>query len=580
MKRRLLIFLSLCLILAIAITAHISLNHSRRAYESFSRKYLNTAVNYARQACQRGEEPSAIAASLKEAMDEEGRGLRLTILRKNGEVIFDTDAESGEMENHAARPELVAIVNRGEESGVDIRHSRSVNLDYIYLAKAVPSEDLIIRCALPLQAEAQDWENFRLRISLAALIVLLVSLGIFALLLKYYLDPIEELEQKASQLAEGDLDARVNEEAAKAPELLRLSSAFNNMADEVRESTERLKQQSEWQETILQSLQEPLLVVNREHDVVFANRFALELFQRGVDPREHPFPLVLMTRDKSLDSLCSEVIQQGVCHRRELELPGREGKKPYQLLISPLNQDSCLLLFHDLGLEMEARLLRSSFVANVTHELKTPLTSIRGFVETLRSDPNLEAEKREHFLAIIEAETTRLSELIQDILELSKLEEKGSEAPAETFDLNGLIDELLVSLDDVASKQGVHLIGEDEPEALMVNASREQLKELIRNLLENGIKYNHKGGKVRVRASRPDDVLIEVSDDGEGIETQYLPRIFERFYRIPRGDNEPMVDGTGLGLAIVKHIALRHHGYVEVLSKKGEGTSFRVHLKI
>ena len=224
--------------------------------------------------------------------------------------------------------------------------------------------------------------------------------------------------------------------------------------------------------------------------------------------------------------------------------------------------------------------MRSEFVANVSHELKTPLTSIRGFVDTLRSGKISEPIVQERFLEIIDIEVERLHQLISDILQLSEIEGMNSDPEHQHFDLSALIDDVATLLDDKATEGHVAIIVE-ECEPLPVLASKYRVKQVLINLVDNAIKYNSPGGKIYITAQREPEQMISITvrDTGEGISQEHLSRVFERFYRVDKSHSREM-GGTGLGLSIVKHIAQLYDGSATVESRVGEGSTFTVRLKI
>lgn len=228
----------------------------------------------------------------------------------------------------------------------------------------------------------------------------------------------------------------------------------------------------------------------------------------------------------------------------------------------------------------ELQQMRSEFVANVSHELKTPLTSIRGFVDTLRNGHIEDPAVQGRFLEIIDIETERLHQLISDILQLSEIEGMKSDLELQKFDISALLDDVATLLDDKASERHVQIIVEDS-EILPVLASKYRVKQILINLVDNAIKYNKPGGRVYIRATREPDqiVAIRVRDTGEGIPAEHVARVFERFYRVDKSHSREM-GGTGLGLSIVKHIAQLYEGTATVESVMGEGSTFTVRLRI
>jgi len=225
--------------------------------------------------------------------------------------------------------------------------------------------------------------------------------------------------------------------------------------------------------------------------------------------------------------------------------------------------------------------MRAEFVANVSHELKTPLTSIRGFIDTLRNTKIDDMAVAERFLEIIDIEAERLHQLINDILQLSEIETTGKgDEETTVFNLEILVEDVVSELKDTASHKNTSIMVET-PENLPVLADPYRIRQILVNLLDNAIKYGKEDGQVRVLLKREPDrfVSIEVTDDGDGIGTEHLERVFERFYRVDKSRSRE-VGGTGLGLSIVKHIAQLYEGSVSVKSRQGAGATFTVHLKI
>ena len=287
------------------------------------------------------------------------------------------------------------------------------------------------------------------------------------------------------------------------------------------------------------------------------------------------------------------------------------GSRRFRLVASPVQTDPArgiiVLSFTDITDSYQAEEMRSEFVANVTHELRSPLTSIRGFIETLRSKQDLKLETVRHFVNIIDVEAERLEYLINDILFLSAIENETTERNITDFDLSELIDEVVVLLDDYAHENKVYLLPELDDSVLNVRADRDRIKQILINLIDNAIKYNEIGGKVwitvrdateseqnaaeadeaeisysdtdRYAVSRLRMIVLTVRDNGLGIPADQQDRLFERFYRVERSRSREL-GGTGLGLSIVKHIARLYHGYATVESTLGQGSAFHVFLRI
>jgi two-component system phosphate regulon sensor histidine kinase PhoR len=393
-----------------------------------------------------------------------------------------------------------------------------------------------------------------------------------------------ELKNAAVRVRQGDYQIRGGSLLDDKGEMAELSSAFNAMARQLQQTVQDLEDRNTRLDVILNSLVVPLIVAARTHDVVFINRTAQDLFDRHLDPEQARFPVILITHPEETEQLIDECLRLSGAVSRELTIPTIRGPLVFQVTASPIrytNEDSAILTFLDVTQSRQMQQLRSEFVANVTHELKTPLTSIRGFIETLRQGAIDKPEVARRFLDIIDIEAERLHKLISDILVLSEIEELKEDKEKQTFDLNALIDDVAVLLDDIASARKISIVPETGDEPLPVTASPHRLKQVLLNLVEKAIKYNRDGGRVDIRTRRLPDgkVEIRVSDNGPGIAPENQERIFERFYRVDTSRSREL-GGTGLGLSIVKHIAQLYGGTARVESKIGQGSTFIVELAI
>ena len=337
-------------------------------------------------------------------------------------------------------------------------------------------------------------------------------------------------------------------------------------------------------DAILDSITDPVMAVGERCAVTFLNAHAKDVFGRRINPDEAVYPLVLITHDPNTEKLAEEAMSSQRTVSRELSLNTEHGDIIFQVTASPLKGSQnigAIITFHDISEARKAQKMRSDFVANVTHELKTPLTSIRGFIETLRGGAIGDKKVAERFLEIIDVEAERLHQLINDILILSEIEQQSLDKEEENFDLNSLIDEVAVLLDDKAVSKDISIIVQQDEDRLPVKASRNRVKQILLNLVDNAISYGNEGGKVYVEAVRKADGMLElkVSDDGPGIPKEHQDRIFERFYRVDRSRSRD-AGGTGLGLSIVKHIAQLYRGQASVTSEPGLGSTFTIVLDI
>lgn len=392
--------------------------------------------------------------------------------------------------------------------------------------------------------------------------------------------PWEEVARRARSLAAGDFSTELRlpsfEEADAA------AAAINRMGGQLGGEIEELKHQVTERETLLASMVESVIAVDGDGRILRMNRAASRLLGVPSEPAEGRL-LQEVARHSSLARFLqraladSEVIEEEVLipgeperywHARGTRLPMREDGRP-----------GALIVLQDITRLRRLESLRREFVANVSHELKTPITSIQGFVETLRSEPELGTDDARSFLDIILRHTHRLNDIVEDLLALSRLEQQSEreELAVEVVPLDELIASVLQSFAPRAAERDM-ILESEVPENLPVRVNPRLLEQALGNLIDNAVKYAEGSKRVEVRAeARPDGLRLTVRDEGPGIESQHWERLFERFYRVDPGRSRKL-GGTGLGLAIVKHIALAHGGSVGVESEPGRGTRFWIHL--
>jgi two-component system phosphate regulon sensor histidine kinase PhoR len=356
------------------------------------------------------------------------------------------------------------------------------------------------------------------------------------------------------------------------------------MAERIQSDMAELEDKNAHLDAILDSMTDPLIAVAKSTAVTFMNSHARSDFGHDIDPEKAVYPLFYVTHDEATDRLVAQAIAQGKPVSEERTLVTVHGPALFSVIASPIRSsrsDGAIITFHDISELRKAQKIRSDFVANVTHELKTPLTSIRGFIETLRQGAINKPDVASRFIDIIDIEAERLHKLISDILILSEIEDLKSDGDLETFDIRALIDDVLVLLDDQASARKVSLITDDVESKLLVRATSFRIKQILIILIVNAIKYNRVNGKVFVHVSRDEEqkLVLRVRDTGVGIAAEHQDRIFERFYRVDRSRSREM-GSTGLGLSIVKHIAQLYGGKATVRSEPGIGSEFTVVLNI
>ncbi|MFP4535834.1 MAG: ATP-binding protein [Spirochaetaceae bacterium] len=508
-------------------------------------------------------------------------GTRITIIRRNGVVLGDSAADPETMENHQDRPEIRAALD-GQE-GVSLRYSETLGRVLMYAALPVTEQREIVgvmRVSLTAaNIEALLVELYsRIAIATAALLVVtvLTTLAISRSILK----PIRNLHAGARAYSEGELNHQI---AVVGPKELReLAQAFQSMARQLRDRIRSLEGQRKETEELLNAIREPLVLLDEELRVQRLNMAAAHL--AGLDsPEIIGRRLIEVFRSAALDEFARSVASSAVQEETTLVHYGaRESRlNVWGLKLTSqgsLLQGHILLLMRDVSREQRVERIRRDFVSNVSHELKTPLTMIKGAVETLQDLSEESDETRSRFERMIESHTDRMIAIVEDLLSLARIEQsEASEVPFQKSRVRDLFDEAVSATEPLLRERSAS-VEIDAPEELTVNAHPHLLIQALTNLIDNGVKYSDPGGTVRLRGRRENGVIrLEVEDTGWGIPVRDQERVFERFYRVDRSRTRER-GGTGLGLSIVRHVALMHGGTVSLKSTPGEGSTFSIQL--
>ena len=332
-------------------------------------------------------------------------------------------------------------------------------------------------------------------------------------------------------------------------------------------------------EATMSGMREGLLVVNKDMRVVASNKAAYKLFNPTV-PKIESQRLTELTRNPAIYSAFLDALKGEERTGIKVETHGPE-RQIFDLRVVPLFTNGtgaagALGVFFDITRTERLEIVRQEFLSNVSHELRTPLTAILAFLETLQNGALDDRESSQRFLSIIGKNASRMHGLIDDILELTAIEGGNVQLRRASVMLKDLAGEVIAALSDKATEHHVTLVNDVEP-GVVVHADARRLERMLTNLIDNGIKFGGKDATVRIRYESDSRDKIIVEDNGEGIPSQHLERVFERFYRVDRARSRDL-GGTGLGLAIVKHLALLHGGEVTISSELGKGTSFTIHL--
>lgn len=592
MKRRIVGFYLLMTLLVSGLVSVLSYRNAVNLYTQNATDLLSDATVFIGSAYPSGynNKPMTVdeftkesALLLNQSQTEnapEQSKMRVTLIAADGTVLGDSNSNAATMENHLGRPEVDGAITNS--TSTSIRKSNTVGVDFLYFARYLPEKQVIVRIALPLT----EIDRIRQDIFFVTFGGLAIGLGFSALLVFFFAklvaSPVTKLSRETGKMVEGDLNHRL--QVPGKDDLSQLTNNFNTMAEQLEATINALEERNASVNTIINSMHNGLLAVDADMRVMMVNPVVYDML--AVPNRGDALgkPLVAVFRNNILyDTMERSMNEMSEIHGEIILF--ENGKRILDVQASPIiRQDDpekrgSLVFLSDVTAVRRLEEMRSAFVSNVTHELKTPLTSIRGFVETLRAGAVHDEKVADRFMEIIDIEADRLGQLIDDILELSDIESTRKDADMTRFDLRMLMQEVTEMLQHAADLKHVKLfVANDEP--LEVYASRHRLKQLLINLVDNGIKYNRAEGSVRIEAvKRAGKVQLTVADTGIGIPIEHQTRIFERFYRVDKGRTREE-GGTGLGLSIVKHIAQLYNGTVSVKSENGKGTVFTVNLTI
>ncbi|NLX97677.1 MAG: HAMP domain-containing protein [Rhodopirellula sp.] len=508
--------------------------------------------------------------------------LRITVIEPSGQVVADTEETPALMDNHANRPEFAEAI-RGRSVGDSVRYSDTVKDELAYLAVPLIREGQVLAVVRAARATS---EITRVAATLkrqvlaagAGAVVLLTALSWW--IARRISRPLERISEGAARFAQGDLDHRLRVEGSR--EITALTETLNEMASQLDERIATIVRQRDEQDAILDSMNEGVLALDSEGRIIGINPACSRMFR--LDPalvRGRPIHEVLRKAD--LLAFVEEGVSSPRPQKRDIVV--RDGQQRWFTASGTALYDrqkrriGALVVLNDVTRLRRLENVRREFVANAGHELRTPVTSIKGFVETLQEGGLDDRQNAERFLKIISNQTNRLDALVNDILSLANIEKDSEDR---TINLvPGRIDEVLDAVAQMyqahADRKRIRLVCESHSE-LEAPINTQLLEQAVANLVDNAVKYGPEGSVVRIRAYPENGgIVLEVSDEGPGIEPKHLPRLFERFYRVDKARSDRL-GGTGLGLAIVKHIATAHGGTVSVDSRLGQGTAFRIHL--
>lgn len=509
----------------------------------------------------------------------QGISARITVIDKDGKVLADSESDPHTLPNHLYRPEVQEAMETG--MGQTKRYSATVKHDMLYIA--IPMlQDGDIRGVMRLAVPETTISETVKKLWFSLMVGLLLTFFVFGIIIgnvsHMVTRPIEEIIKVTREVTGKNYNKRIG--INPKGELGQLANAINFMIESLEQQMNTLKENKQRLQGIINNLFSGILLVSDTGRIVLANEASTHLLGCSLE-NLHGSSYQEIGKNTGLTPLIERCFECGENVRDEIHLYYPEEKIIDVNLASYKNDageiKGVIVLLHDITSIRRLEKLRSEFVTNVSHELKTPITSIKGFTETLLDGAVEDPEVSRHFLTIINEESDRLYRLISDILDLSRVEQKKMPLKIEEINFTKLIKETASILREEARDKGIAIIMPPMDNPIIFEGDSDRIHQILLNLVSNGINNTFENGEViiNVRETENKEIELQVSDTGTGIAKEHIPRIFERFYRVDKARSRES-GGTGLGLAIVKHLVESHNGLIAVESQEGIGTTFTI----
>ena len=486
---------------------------------------------------------------------------RVTLVTADGRVLGDSEFDEpalSRLENHSTRPEISAALS--VDSGSSIRTSPSAGDEEMYAA--VRTSLGIARVSLPTRAQELIVDRMQRDVLVASIGATVLALLLAAVFARSVTRPVLELRDDAKAIAAGDLERRPALNVSG--EVGELATAFYQLAEQLSTRLRALEADDALLRALMDSLNEGAVAFDSRKQVVHVNAQARRLLDLRA---EVPFPADQLPRERALRSAIAAAIAGEAIDGLEVTIAGRT----VTLTARPLASGGAVLALFDLTPLRRLETVRSDFVANVSHELKTPLTVVGGFAETL-GDEGLDPDTRRQFASAILSNTRRMQRIVDDLLDLSRIESGGWTPNPAIVDIESLAVDVLAGMRSRGAAKGIALRVDVEPKAMAVDADPTALRQVLTNLIDNAVRHTTAGEVVVQARGKNGGIAVSVRDTGAGIRAEHLARIFERFYRVDSARSREE-GGTGLGLAIVKHLVEAHGGRVSAASEPDRGTT-------
>jgi two-component system, OmpR family, phosphate regulon sensor histidine kinase PhoR len=495
---------------------------------------------------------------------------RITIMTSDGTVLGDTWENPAAMENHASRQEVKEALASGV--GEATRYSTTTGQDMVYLAVPIVDQGQILgvaRVALPLTAVNEAVHSTIRAITLAIIVAAFLVILITALITRRITRPIRRVTAAVEKVAAGQLDQKI--EVRSSDELGRLGQAFNTMSANIKDMLSTISDERSKLSTILSSIDDGVIMADSRGALLLANSAAESLFNFE-ENKAAGKPLIEVTFNYEIEGLFQKCISSG---EKQIAFIDTTGGRFLRVIALPLKTDKAsgaLLLIQDFTEVRTMQTMRREFVGNISHELRTPLAAIKAIVETLQDGAMEDKEVARDFLNRVNDEVDKMTQMVSELIELTRIETGKANLKFEPLDLNALAREVIAHLQPQAERKQLNIttaLAENMP---FVPADRERIRQVITNIIHNAIKFTPPEGRIKVYTEASSgEVTVRVQDSGIGISREDLPHIFERFFKADKSRSQ---SGSGLGMAIAKHIVQAHNGKIWVESQEGQGSTF------
>ena len=562
MKRRLFYIIIILSVISVTITGVLSSLVYYEFYLNDSKEQLETIVKISANYDWDGY--TAINKSASDILESSNYPIRITIVENSGNVIYDNFANYDNIENHRNRLEIIGAFKNG--TGEDTRLSKTLkNNTYYYAIKL--DDNTVLRLSRELSSIREMFSNIVPIILSIFLLMVYIALFVASSISKKLITPITNMTKSIDELIEDDeliLQIDTYEELEPLAHKIReQKSRINEYINEIKNERDRIN-------VITENMKEGFILLNNEKNILSINTSGKRMIGNNRFTLIKHKNIIELTRDEQI----LKNVDKSLSENKHIVNDIDTNRFHYRYYYSPVSEkfnkvDGLVILIEDITIQKKAELMRREFSANVSHELKTPLTTMIGFAQMIKEGLIKDTESIKKYSGMINDEGLRLIHLIEDIMRLSKIEE-GIDVDYNDFvKLNDLADDICDLLTTKAEKNNIKITLNSEN--IGMHGNKSYISELLYNIIDNSIKYNKRNGEVYVNIYKKDKIYIEVKDSGLGIPEEHLSRIFERFYRVDKSRYRE-TGGTGLGLSIVKHIVELYKGNITINSKENVGT--------